>query len=347
MIAPADDPTLADAFTAPWWLRGAHGQTVWGRFTRPRRRVAMRREILTTPDDDDLVLDHLVHPVEAVPDEELHFVLLHGLEGSSYSVYIQGLFSIIAGYGAHATALNFRSCALDPQRMLWLPNRRPRLYHSGETTDLDFVLRTLKARHPARRFVAFGASLGGNVLLKWLGEHPSERLVEAAATLSVPYDLGAGARHLERGIGRFYAASFLRSLKIKVASVAQRFPETTAVLDLRRINGARTFVEFDDAATAPLHGFHGVDDYYGRSSSIGYLGRIEVPTLCLSSHDDPFLPASALPAVRAAVSASVHLQLTDRGGHVGFVSGRLPWRTTYWAEELVVRWLMARMHVLQ
>lgn len=344
MSAPADDPTLADAFTAPWWLRGAHGQTVWGRITRPRRLVAMRREVLTTPDDDDLVLDHLVHPGGAAVGQEMHFVLLHGLEGSSYSVYMQGLFSVIARHGAHATALNFRSCARDPERgMRWLPNRRPRLYHSGETTDLDFLLRTLRRRHPERRFVAFGASLGGNVLLKWLGEHHSERLIEAAATLSVPYDLEAGARHLERGLGRLYAASFLRSLRMKAQSVADRFPETTAVLDLRRIGRARTFVEFDDAATAPLHGFQGSDDYYSRSSSIGFVGKIAVPTLCLSSYDDPFLPASVLPAVRAAISSSVHLQLTDGGGHVGFVSGRLPWRTSYWAEELVVRWLMARI----
>jgi predicted alpha/beta-fold hydrolase len=346
MTPPADDPTLADAFTAPWWLRGPHGQTVWGRLTRPRRLVTMRREILTTPDDDDLVLDHLV-PLHGVrPGEPPHFVLLHGLEGSSYSVYIQGLFAVIARLGAEATALNFRSCALDPDRgMRWVPNRRPRLYHSGETTDLDFALRTLRARHPRRRFVAFGASLGGNVLLKWLGEHAREPLIEAAATLSVPYDLGAGARHLEKGMGRLYAASFLRSLKEKVASVVARFPETATVLDLRRIARARTFVEFDDAATAPLHGFHGARDYYDRSSSIGFIGQIAIPTLCLSSHDDPFLPASVLPAVRAAASSSVHLQLTDSGGHVGFVSGRLPWRTTYWAEELIVRWLSRRIEI--
>ncbi|HEY8829163.1 MAG TPA: alpha/beta fold hydrolase, partial [Candidatus Limnocylindria bacterium] len=180
MTDPFDDPTLADAFIAPWWLRGAHGQTVWGQLTRPHQLVAMSREVLTTPDDDDLVVDHLVHAGAATAGGELHFVLLHGLEGSSYSVYIQGLLSVIARHGAHATALNFRSCARDPDRtMAWLPNRRPRLYHSGETTDLDLVLRTLRGRHPERRLVVFGASLGGNVLLKWLGEHPSERIIEA------------------------------------------------------------------------------------------------------------------------------------------------------------------------
>ena len=344
MTAPADDHAIADVFAAPWWLRGAHGQTVWGQLTRPRRLVEMRREVLTTPDDDDLVLDHLIHPDAAAGDEEPHFVLLHGLEGSSYSVYMQGLLSVIARHGAHATALNFRSCALDPDQALrWLPNRRPRLYHSGETTDLDFLLRTLRARHPGRRFLVFGASLGGNVVLKWLGEHPSERIIEAAATLSVPYDLEAGARHLERGLGRLYAASFLRSLTMKIESVVNRFPETTAVLDLRRIGRARTFFEFDDAATAPLHGFQGADDYYSRSSSIGFVGRVEIPTLCLNSYDDPFLPTSVLPLVRAAVSSSVHLHVTGGGGHVGFVSGRLPWRTNYWAEELIVRWLMSRL----
>jgi predicted alpha/beta-fold hydrolase len=341
---PPDDTTLADAFIAPWWLRGAHGQTVWGQLTRPHHLVAMHREVLTTPDDDDVILDHLVQSSVPASPEDVHFLLLHGLEGSSYSVYIQGLLSVIARHGAQATAFNFRSCARDANRaMAWLPNRRPRLYHSGDTADLDFVLRTLRARHPHRRFVVFGASLGGNVVLKWLGEQPAERIIEAAATLSVPYDLVAGARHLERGIGLFYAATFLRSLKLKVESVAERFPETRSLIDLRRVGRARTFIEFDDAATAPLHGFDGVFDYYTRSSSIGYLGKIEIPTLCLNSYDDPFLPAAVLPAVRAAVSSSIHLHLTDSGGHVGFVSGSLPWRTTYWAEELIVRWLLARI----
>jgi predicted alpha/beta-fold hydrolase len=328
-------------FTPPWWLRNAHAQTVWGRLTRPRRLVPLRRESLTTPDGDELLLDHLDAPAPGA-----HFVLMHGLEGSSHSVYMQGMLKIIAAHGQSATAINFRSCGRDPERIgLELPNRRPRFYHSGETTDFDFVATTLARRFPSTPIVAFGASLGGNVLLKWLGEHPGQRLIAAAATISVPYDLGAGSTHLERPAGRFYVRSFLRSLKRKVLAMVQRFPEAAERIDLEATKRARTFREFDEAATGPLHGFTGAEDYYARSSSIHFLGRITTPTLCLSAEDDPFLPPDALQRARAAASPAVEFRTTTAGGHVGFVAGAAPWRITYWAEELIVDWLIARAGV--
>lgn len=312
-------------FAPPWWLRNPHLQTVWGRLVRSRRALPLRRERVPTPDGDELVLDHL-------DGGEPHFVLLHGLEGSSNSVYIQGILGILASRGLGATALNFRSCARDPQHLdRMLPNRRPRFYHSGETGDLDFVLHHL----PARTRVAFGASLGGNVVLKWLGEHPGQTLVAAAATISVPYDLAAGARYLERGYGPLYVAGFLRTLKRKVRRLAAAYPE--ASLDLERALRARTFAEFDDAATAPLHGFRGAADYYERSSSIRVLGSITTPVLCINAADDPFLPPEALERARRVASPAVEFRITDRGGHVGFVG-----RSGYWAEELVVDWLVSR-----
>ena len=266
---------------------------------------------------------------------------MHGLEGSSHSVYIQGLLSIIARRGFSATAINFRSCARDLKNLSrMLPNRRPRFYHSGETTDFDFVVRTLHARHPSTTFLACGASLGGNALLKWLGEHPEQQIIRAAATLSVPYDLGAGATFMENGLASFYVTGFLRTLKKKVKEVAKRFPETK--LDVERAMKARTFREFDDVATAPLHGFTDANDYYARSSSIHYLGRITTPTLCVSAEDDPFLPREILDRVRAVASPSITIVTTKTGGHVGFVSGLLPWRSNYWAEELVVEWLASQ-----
>ena len=213
-------------FRPAWWLPGPHIQTVWGRLSRRRRLVGFEREVVEMPDGDELVLDHL--PGEG----PCRFILLHGLEGSSYSVYIQGILSRIAARGLPATAINFRSCARDPRRVLRsIPNRRPRFYHSGETTDFEFVVRTLKAREPKRVILAFGASLGGNVVLKWLGENPDQDLVRAAATISVPYDLGAGSRHLEKTfMGRMYVTSFLRSLRVKAAEVVRRFPELQIIL---------------------------------------------------------------------------------------------------------------------
>ena len=326
-------------FTPAWFLRGPHAQTIWGRLARPRRLVKLRRETLTTPDGDELVLDHLDAPVR---DERFRFVLLHGLEGSTNSVYMQGLLSVVARHGFAATAINFRSCARDPKHVgRSLPNRRPRFYHSGETSDFDFVVRTLRAREPAVRLFAAGASLGGNVVLKWLGEHPDQTDVAAAATFSVPYDLGAGARHLEFGfLRRLYVNRFLATLKPKAKRLLAQFPEMRDRVDLEAVMRAKTFRDIDDSATAPIHGFRDANDYYTRSSSIHFLGKITTPTLCLSAADDPFLPAEVLEQAKAAASDSVEFRITECGGHTGFIAGGgAPWRCEYWAEELIVSWL--------
>ena len=325
-------------FQPAWFLPGPHIQTIWGRLVRPRRMVRLRREVIETPDGDELVLDHL----DATVDEPLRFVMLHGLEGSSQSVYMQGVLSAIRRHGHAATAINFRSCARDPKSLFrMLPNRRPRFYHSGETEDFDFVVRKLAAE--GKRLVAFGASLGGNVILKWLGEHPGQSMISAAATISVPYDLGAGAEFLDTRLGRFYVGRFVATLNRKVAKVVKDFPELKGKVDLERAKRARTFREFDDAATAPIHGFADADDYYRRASSIFYLDRITTPTLCISAEDDPFLPREVLERVRAIAPPNVELRITRVGGHVGFVSGRVPWKCEYWAEEMAVDWLMARV----
>jgi predicted alpha/beta-fold hydrolase len=245
---------------------------------------------LATPDGDELVVDHLDGPAGAP-----RVLLLHGLEGSSNSVYIQGFLAGIRRRGWRGAALNFRSCARDPADLSrHLPNRRPRLYHSGETSDFDFLVRTLSRREPGVPLLAIGVSLGGNVLLKWRGENPGGGGVAAAAALSTPYDLAASATHLESFVGRVYTARFLATLRGKAADAARRFPEAAAKMNLGRTLAARTFWEFDDAATAPLHGFAGADDYYFRASSLPRLASIASPTLCLSAADDPFLPAETL-----------------------------------------------------
>jgi predicted alpha/beta-fold hydrolase len=236
--------------------------------------------------------------------------------------------------------MNFRSCARDPNRLSqMLMNRRPWLYHSGETGDLDFLIRTLAERDPDTPLVAAGVSLGGNALLKWLGEHPQQQSVIAAATMSVPYDLDAGARQLEHGAGRLYVAHFFQTMRAKTLSVVERFPETRPKIDVPGALRARTFYEFDNASTAPIHGFRDAEDYYTRSSSLPFLPFISIPTLCINAEDDPFLPADVLIRARAAASASVQFRVTPRGGHTGFIAGATPWRAEYWAEELMVRWV--------
>jgi predicted alpha/beta-fold hydrolase len=325
-------------FEPSWWLPGPHAQTLWGSLTRSRRLVAFRREVLETPDGDDLVLDHL-DGAEGSP----RVILLHGLEGSSYSVYVQGLVQEIAARGWRATAMNFRSCARDPDRLRrMLPNRRPRLYHSGETEDLDLLVRTLSSREPRGIRLAIGSSLGGNVLLKWLGERPGQRDVAAAVALSTPYDLAASGLNLESMSGRLYVGHLLSTLRAKALDAARRFPEAAAKIDVPRTIASRSFREFDDAANAPLHGFAGADDYYLRASSISFLSSIATPTLCLSASDDPFLPLEALERAKALASAAVEFWITPRGGHIGWVTGARPWRPGYFAEGASLDWLARR-----
>ncbi len=325
----------AEQVAVAWWLRGATAQTLWARLARSRHLVRFEREVLTTEDDDDLVLDHAGSRAGAP-----RVLLLHGLEGSAHSLHTQGLAVQAARVGWRCTVLNFRSCARDPEQISRrLKNRRPRLYHSGDTADLDFVVRTLAAREPGVPIYAVGFSLGGNVLLKWLGEAGAGSAIRAAATISVPYDLAAASRYLERAGARFYTYHFLRRLKPKALDVLARFPRETAHLDAAGIRTARTFAEFDQRVTAPMHGFASAEDYYRRASSVSFLSRIAVPTLCISSEDDPFYPREAMAGARAAASADVKFEVTPWGGHTGFVSGPWPWRPRYWAEERVVDWL--------
>jgi predicted alpha/beta-fold hydrolase len=339
MAGPGEFPI---AFSPSPWLPGPHLQTIWGNLTRSRRLVPYRRQALATPDGDELLLDRVDGPAGSP-----RLLVLHGLEGSSESVYVQGLMALARARGWRGIALNFRSCARRPEdHDRWIPNRRPRLYHSGETTDLDFVVSTLAAeeaeeasagtKSPAPLFAA-GVSLGGNVLLKWLGENPAQRTV---AVVSVPFDLGAGGRYMETGFGPLYVRHLLSTLSAKAVDLAARFPEAAALLDLPRLSAARSFFEFDDAGTAPLHGFAGAADYYARASSLGFVGRIATPTLAISAADDPFLPRTVLDDVAREKSPAVELLVTRRGGHAGFVGGTI--RPRYWAEERAVEWLAGR-----
>jgi hypothetical protein len=319
-----------------WWIPGAHLQTAWARIARSRRLVRFDREVVTTPDDDDLVLDHMAGPAGSP-----RVLLLHGLEGNAYSLHTQGLAVLVAQSGWRATVLNFRSCAREPSDLRRIRNRRPRLYHSGDTGDVDFVVRTLTAREPGTTLYALGFSLGGAVLLKWLGEAADASAIRAAAVISVPYDLAVASRYLERPVGRLYAGFFAKRLRSKSLDLLARFPRETAHIDPDRVRRARTFGEFDECLTAPLHGFTGADDYYRRSSAQPFLARIAVPTLCLSSEDDPFFPGPAVHAARAASSPAVTFDITSWGGHTGFVSGPWPWRPSYWAEDRAIDWLRA------
>lgn len=327
-----DEPFVPDPFRPATWLPGPHAQTVAGRWLRRPGGVELRRERVRTADGDELLLDRVVPDGVAEPPEDAPVVLvLHGLEGSSASAYVLETARALAERGMAAYALNFRGCGGEP-------NLRARMYHAGETEDPATVLDLLARRHRGP-LGAVGYSLGGNVLLKYLGERGTGTPVRAAAAVSVPFDLAAGSDALEESrMGRVYMGVFVRSLQAKLRGRR----DVAGRCDVERALASRTFRGFDDAATAPLHGFAGADDYYGRSSSARFLHAVRVPTLLVHSADDPFLPPAAIPRAAAEENPCLTAVWTERGGHVGFVAGP-PWRPRFWAEAQVARFLAGRL----
>jgi predicted alpha/beta-fold hydrolase len=321
-------------YTPAWWVPGAHLQTLWGKLARRRPAVVTRSERWATPDGDELEIRRL-DPPSGAPSHTPRLLLLHGLEGTIRSHYLLGTLAAARDHGWAADVLIFRSCNGEV-------NRAPRLYHSGETSDLDFVVRRLVRDRPGQSLLLAGFSLGGNVLLKWLGEQGDgvPPAVRAAAAVSVPFDLERGSRHIERGFSRVYGHHFLRTLRRKALAKLERHPGLFDETALRR---AKTLFEFDDAVTAPVHGFTSARDYYTRSSAIRRLASVRRPTLLLSAVDDPFLPADVLDDVALVARRNHNLvpEFHATGGHVGFVGGRNPARPQYYAERRVIQFLAA------
>jgi predicted alpha/beta-fold hydrolase len=318
--------SAAPDYRPPWWYRGRHLQTLWGPMLRPSGRPRLRRERLDTPDGDFLDLDWL----EPAPAAAPLVVILHGLEGSFRSHYVRGLCREAARLGLRAVVMNFRSCSGEL-------NRAARLYHSGETSDLDWVLDRLERREPGARRGLVGVSLGGNVTLKWLGERgedASDR-VAAAAAISTPFHLAGCVRALDVGLSRaLYTASFLRTLRAKIRAKAHLY---RGRIDLPAALGARTFTEYDRFVTAPIYGFADEHDYWARSSSAAFLVKIRRPTLLINAVNDPFIPPSGLPRDEVAQSPWIEAAFVPEGGHAGFLEG--PWGARSWAERRALAFL--------
>jgi predicted alpha/beta-fold hydrolase len=306
-------------FRPAWWLPGPHAQTLFASLFG--RSVPLRawRERLELPDGDFIDIDHVGESGPVV-------LLLHGLEGSSRSHYIRIVTQRLSATGLRAYVMHFRGCS-------GTPNRLARGYHSGETGDLETVLDVLSRRgRDETPAAAVGFSLGGNVLLKYLGERGGDTVLRSAVAVSVPFRLDRCADRIDQGYSRFYQWLLLRSIKRSLARKADILRER---IDLQALSDSHSFWELDDRITAPLHGFRDVNDYYQRSSSRQYLKGIRVPTLILQARDDPLIPPDAIPSPDE-LSASVELELSDHGGHVGFVAGQVPFRPRYWLAERIV-----------
>lgn len=311
-------------FRPAWWLRGRHGQSVWGPVFRGKNGLPLRRERVTTPDGDFLDLHHL----ETDPAKPV-VLLLHGLEGSQNSFYIRGLNHALAGLGWNSLTLVFRSCGGEI-------NRARRIYHMGETSDLAFIVERLLDARPDARLYLCGVSLGGNVLAKWLGEcgRGIPANVAAAAVVSPPFQPEVGAPYFHKELWGLYSRKFLRTLIPKAMEKARQYP---GVYDVEAVRRCRDFNTFDTLVTARLHGYEDAEDYWRKVGCGQFLPAIRVPTLLVAAEDDPFNPASTIPHETAARSPWLHPLFTQHGGHAGFVYGPTPFQARYWMEEQVLR----------
>ncbi|MGE8361870.1 hydrolase [Pseudomonas sp.] len=322
-------------FKPAWWLPGPHLQTLWNPMCRKPTRLARDRERLWLEDGDFLDLDwHGPHDATAPL-----VLVLHGLTGSSDSHYVVGLQQALATRGWASVALNWRGCSGEP-------NLLPRGYHSGASEDLAETIKHLRAKRPMAPLYAVGYSLGGNVLLKYLGESGPDSQLQGATAVSVPFRLDQCADRIGQGFSKVYQAHFMREMVAYVKTKQRLFAhqglaDRLAALDnLGPLDGMRTFWDFDGRITAPLHGYADAEDYYKRSSSRYFLGRIETPTLLIQAADDPFVFRHSLPEPDE-LSGSITFELLEHGGHVGFVEGS-PLRPSYYLERRIPHWLATR-----
>ena len=324
-------------FQPAWWLPGGHTQTLWRKFT-VKDAVLQGRERLELADGDFIDIDWCEEFSGKDQQPEAGsgiVVIIHGLGGCSSSPYVIALQKRLAGQGKRSVAMNFRGCSGEP-------NNLARAYHSGVSEDLNEVFIMLRAAFPNEEFMFVGYSLGANVLLKWLGEREHDDQITKAVAVSTPFRLDDCSKAMLRGTSRFYGSYFVNLLRNEFNSKINDFNtrgldkqcEILASLgDLDRIN---SLWEFDDLVTAPLHGFKNADDYYEKCSSAQFLGQINTDTLLIQSKNDPLIPASALPRAQS-LSPCVKMELSAKGGHVGFISGS----KDNWLEKRIVDHLIA------
>jgi predicted alpha/beta-fold hydrolase len=316
------------AFKPAWWLPNSHLQTMWPViFKQNSESLPLRRERIELPDGDFVDLDWCGY----YPGAPIVLVL-HGFEGSIDSHYAKGMLQSIQEQGWQGVFMHFRGCSGEP-------NRLQRGYHSGDTSDVAFVVAKLRENQPNRPIAAVGYSLGGNILLKWLGETQANNPLTAAVAISVPFELNKAAKRITKGFSRIYEYILVKAARERLM---KKFKQVPSPIDEAILTSIHAIHELDYHYTVPVHGFESVDEYYQYSSSRQYMRHIKVPTLVVHAKDDPFMTEDVIPA-SIELSSSVTLELTETGGHVGFVSGRLPWKPVYWLEQRVPSFLQLHL----
>lgn len=311
--------TKRPRFKPAWWLNNAHLQTMWSEVMRERTKIPLEHERfeLSCGDFVDLTWSQT-----GFKDTVL---MLHGLGGSVDSPYMRGMLNAFNQRHFNTLAMHFRNCSKEP-------NRHFQMFHGGQTCDLAEVITELKTRMPDNRIFAIGFSIGGNILLKYLGEQGENAPLSGAAAISIPFSLAKTQEILSQGFARVYQRYLLN--KLVFATIKKLIVREHDGIDLLSVAMAKDLREFDELVTVPMHGFDSASDYYAKSSSLTYLKGIKVPTLIVHAKDDPFLPASAIPKAKH-LSDSIELLITKHGGHVGFISGTSPKNPVYWLERVV------------
>lgn len=322
--APAPAPTggriIESSFVAHPLMRGAHLQTILPTLLRPSPALQLDIECLELPDGDFVELGWAgVDLDDAAPLA----ILIHGLGGSFESKYLRGLARRLISAG-------WRICALQQRGAGVRPNRLPRAYNHGDSAPLQHLWDQLRIRHPQRFIAAVGWSLGGNVLLKALGESGTRAAVDQAYAVCVPFVLRQCAERLRHGFARVYQSRLLDACKdmVRRKQAAQPLPPQ---VDLQQALRARDFFEFDDAYTAPTSGYRNAEDYYARAACGSFLADIRRPVTILHALDDPFMTPAIVPPA-GALSPWVELELSTHGGHVGFIAATARGRPYCWLE---------------
>ena len=324
--------TFQYKFKSAWWLPEGHSQTLWRKFAGSPA-VNHARERVELSDGDFIDIDWLTAEERAKNSAQPLVFILHGLCGSSSSSYVLSLQTLLIENGFNSVVMNFRGCSGEL-------NRKAQAYHSGVSHDLEEVLRNVIRQHKPEAVSLVGYSLGANVLLKWLGEHYDYSKVDKAVAVSTPFTLGLCSREMLSGLSRIYGRYFTRRLlsdylhKRKEFELQDKGPELEELLGLGDVSRVSNIWELDDQITAPLHGFESANDYYGRCSSIKFLPEISASTLLIQSYDDPLVPPVALPEA-GMVSESTVMELSPKGGHVGFVSAQ----NSNWLEHRILKFL--------